>query len=148
MAVLNTDLIPAATQSDAKVFYLKMKGDYYRYWAESLTGEKQKDIGKKAQEGYDGAMAIAEKDMPKAHPVRLGLALNYSVFNYEILNLPDKACTLAKKAFEEAMPELDKLEEEMYKEAATIMQLLRDNLSLWSTSQEEDKPEEDDAAEK
>lgn len=41
------------------------------------------------------------------HPIRLGLALNFSVFYYEILNSPDKACHLAKQAFDDAIAELD-----------------------------------------
>ena len=50
----------------------------------------------KAREAYDAAEKAAE-NMPSTHPIRLGLALNYSVFYYEILSQPDKACALAKK---------------------------------------------------
>jgi len=79
------------------------------------------------------------------HPIRLGLALNYSVFYYEILNDPDQACNLAKHAFDDAIAELDTLSEESYKDSTLIMQLLRDNLTLW-TSDKQDS-EEGDAAE-
>jgi len=62
-----------------------------------------------------------------------GLALNFSVFYYEILNSPDRACRLAKKAFDDAIAELDTLSEESYKDSTLIMQLLRDNLTLWTS---------------
>lgn len=42
---------------------------------------------------------IAYADLPPTHPIRLGLALNYSVFYYEILNQSDKACGMAKQVW-------------------------------------------------
>ena len=65
-------------------------------------------------------------------------ATQYSVFHYEIQNDPEKACQLAKKAFDDAIAELDTLSEESYKDSTLIMQLLRDNLTLW-TSNEDDQ---------
>ena len=67
------------------------------------------------------------------NPIRLGLALNFSVFYYEILNSPERACRLAKGAFDDAIAELDTLEEDSYKDSTLIMQLLRDNLTLWTS---------------
>ena len=67
------------------------------------------------------------------HPIRLGLALNYSVFLYEVQSESMKACDLAKQAFDEAIAELDTLDEESYKDSTLIMQLLRDNLTLWTS---------------
>jgi 14-3-3 protein epsilon len=55
------------------------------------------------------------------------------VFYYEILNSPDRACRLAKAAFDDAIAELDTLSEESYKDSTLIMQLLRDNLTLWTS---------------
>lgn len=108
---------------------------------------------------------IANAELAPTHPIRLGLALNFSVFYYEILNSPDRACNLAKQvkidqifdidcgekislicmksdqlfccgdfqAFDEAIAELDTLGEESYKDSTLIMQLLRDNLTLWTS---------------
>ena len=69
--------------------------------------------------------------MKVTHPIRLSLVLNWSVFYYEILSSPDIACKLAKQAFDNAIADLDGLEEDEYRDSATIMQLLRDNLTLW-----------------
>jgi len=41
---------------------------------------------------------------------------------------------LAKQAFDDAIAELDSLSEESYRDSTLIMQLLRDNLTLWTSS--------------
>lgn len=80
---------------------------------------------------------IAATELPPTHPIRLGLALNFSVFYYEITGSPDKACRLAKQAFDDAIAELDSLSEESYKDSTLIMQLLRDNLTLWTSDMQQ-----------
>ena len=72
-------------------------------------------------------------ELAPTHPIRLGLALNYSVFLYEVQQKSDEACNLAKQAFDDAIAELDTLDEESYKDSTLIMQLLRDNLTLWTS---------------
>ncbi|CAI0463084.1 unnamed protein product [Linum tenue] len=92
--------------------------------------------------GYEAASATASTELPSTHPIRLGLALNFSVFYYEIMNSPERACHLAKQAFDEAIAELDTLSEESYKDSTLIMQLLRDNLTLWTSDLPEDGGED------
>ena len=84
--------------------------------------------------------SVAEKDLAVTHPIRLGLALNYSVFQYEVLSNPDEACKMARTAFEDAIAELDNVAEDSYKDSTLIMQLLRDNLTLWTSDQEGGEP--------
>ena len=86
-----------------------------------------------SQKAYQDAFEISKSKMQPTHPIRLGLALNFSVFYYEILNSPEKACQLAKQAFDDAIAELDTLSEDSYKDSTLIMQLLRDNLTLWTS---------------
>lgn len=136
---------------ESKVFYLKMQGDYYRYLAEVAHDERELHA-KSSEDAYDAAFrtacnGIALDDdqqvvtcstpgtglMKPTHPIRLGLALNFSVFYYEIKNKHTKACELAKDAFDKAIAELDTLNEDSYKDSTLIMQLLRDNLTLWTS---------------
>ncbi|XP_069395597.1 14-3-3 protein epsilon-like isoform X2 [Paralichthys olivaceus] len=137
--VLDKHLILAASSGDSKVFYYKMKGDYHRYLAEFATGNDRKEAAENSLVAYKAASDIAMTELASTHPIRLGLALNFSVFYYEILNSPDRACKLAKEAFDFAIADLDNLSEESYKDSTLIMQLLRDNLTLWtSDGQRED----------
>jgi len=139
LSLLNDHLIAKATVDESKVFYLKMKGDYYRYLAEvAHSGGDKNKVVEQSKEAYGEAMDIAKKNMSPTHPIRLGLALNFSVFYYEIMNSPDHACHLAKSAFDDAIAELDTLNEESYKDSTLIMQLLRDNLTLWTSDAQGD----------
>jgi 14-3-3 protein len=131
--IIEESLIPNSTSEEAKVFYYKMKGDYHRYLSEFQSGDTRKESAGSALDAYQAASGIASSDLPPTHPIRLGLALNFSVFYYEILNSPDKACQIAKQAFDDAIAELDTLNEESYKDSTLIMQLLRDNLTLWTS---------------
>lgn len=146
LSILDENLIPncsnGTNNAEAKVFYHKMKGDYYRYLSEFQTGDVRKQSSENALKAYQDASGVAASDLPPTHPIRLGLALNFSVFYYEIINSPDQACEIAKAAFDGAIAELDTLEEESYKDSTLIMQLLRDNLTLW-TSDQADGDDED-----
>ncbi|KAM7267236.1 hypothetical protein ACFE04_009402 [Oxalis oulophora] len=157
LKLLETHLVPAASSAESKVFYLKMKGDYFRYLAEFKTGSERKEAAENTLLAYKSAQDIAMADLTPTHPIRLGLALNFSVFYYEILNSPDRACNLAKQtcqniveaisgldssAFDEAISELDTLGEESYKDSTLIMQLLRDNLTLWTSDIADDNGDE------
>ncbi|XP_076017543.1 14-3-3 protein epsilon [Genypterus blacodes] len=144
--VLDKHLIPSATTGESKVFYYKMKGDYHRYKAEFATGNDRKEAAENSLVAYKAASDIAMTELPSTHPIRLGLALNFSVFYYEILNSPDRACRLAKSAFDEAIAELDTLNEESYKDSTLILQLLRDNLTLWTSDVQGDGEEQNKEA--
>ena len=138
--LLKTYLIPNVKDAEAKVFYYKMEGDYFRYISEfSRAGEKE-EASKKAKNSYQEAYTVAERDLDPTHPIRLGLALNYSVYYYEILQEREKAWEMAKTAFDDAISGLDNVSDEYYKDSTLIMQLLRDNLTLWTS----DMPDEAD----
>ncbi|XP_065870563.1 14-3-3 protein 6-like [Euphorbia lathyris] len=142
LKLLDEKLVPAAGSGDSKVFYLKMKGDYHRYLAEFKAGNERKEAAENTLNAYKAAQDIANSELAPTHPIRLGLALNFSVFYYEILNSPDRACNLAKQAFDEAISELDTLGEDSYKDSTLIMQLLRDNLTLWTSDMQDDGTDE------
>jgi len=147
LAVLDEHLIPSSATGESKVFYYKMKGDYHRYLAEFASGNERKEAAENSLIAYKSASEIAVTELPPTHPIRLGLALNFSVFYYEILNSPDRACHLAKQAFDDAIAELDTLSEDSYKDSTLIMQLLRDNLTLWTSDQQgEEKPSDEQRA--
>ncbi|KAF2325462.1 hypothetical protein GH714_028924 [Hevea brasiliensis] len=103
LSIIDKHLIPSSTSGEATVFYYKMKGDYYRYLAEFKNDQERKEAADQSLKGYEAASTNASTDLPSTHPIRLGLALNFSVFYYEIMNSPERACHLAKQAFDEAL---------------------------------------------
>lgn len=115
-----------------------MKGDYLRYITEFSSGDDRSKAADNSLSAYQNAQAIAQEKLSSTHPIRLGLALNFSVFYYEILQNPEKACEMAKKAFDDAITDLDNVNDDSYKDSTLIMQLLRDNLTLWTS----DMPDE------
>jgi len=131
------DKVIASAESDEfKIYFYKMKGDYNRYMAEvSQEGELKQKVTEEGLKAYQTASELAGKSGDELTPLNLGLALNFSVFYYEILRKPEEAIKLAKKAFDNAIMGLDKLneEDEAYKDATQIMALLRDNLEIWQS---------------
>ena len=129
-----------AEEDESKVFFYKMKGDYFRYMAEVTKGERLEEYKNNALSSYQEAKKIAEnsKDLIISHPIRLGLALNFSVFYFEIMGESKKACDLAKETFESAINSIDDMKEDDYKDAAMILQLLKDNITLWNAELEDE----------
>ncbi|KAF9620958.1 hypothetical protein IFM89_015780 [Coptis chinensis] len=90
LTIINEHLIPSATLGESTIFYYKMKGDYFRYLAEFKTEQDRKDVANQSLKGYQAASNTASTDLSPTHPIRLGLALNFSIFYYEILNSPER----------------------------------------------------------
>mmetsp|Transcript_8957 Transcript_8957/g.14521 ORF Transcript_8957/g.14521 Transcript_8957/m.14521 type:complete len:276 (-) Transcript_8957:329-1156(-) len=133
--LVSSDNEMTSAHKEARIFYTKMVGDYYRYLAEVDSELKN---AKKADKYYTQGSNLAEDHLKPTHPIRLALALNHSVCYFEILKNQKKACEIAKKAFDEAIAQLDKLEESHYKDSTLVMQLLRDNVNLWTIRVEDE----------
>ena len=134
---IDGNLLSKASDSEAKVFYIKMKGDYNRYIAESVEGDLKDKVGKDALSAYQEASDNA-KDLPVLNPISLGLALNFSVFHYEVMNDHDTAIKIASDAYDKASKELPNIDEdaEENRDAVSIINLLKENLDMWKSEEE------------
>lgn len=130
LTLTESQILPNIPEEDSetKVYFLKMCGDYHRYIAETCE-----ENGPKAIDYYKQSYELATKTLAKTNPTRLGLCLNYSVCIYEIDKNPKLACEHAKIAFDDAFAQLETINEEDYKDSTLIMQLLRDNLTVWAS---------------
>ena len=141
--MVKNNCMKIATEHESKAFFLKMVADYYRYIAESAKDAKLEEAKKGAQDYYEQASTIANSDLGACNPVRLGLALNCSVFHYEVLQDHKKACELGETALQQALEKIDDCDEETFRDAKSIIELLKENLSLWKEEEEEGKNVED-----
>ena len=93
--MIESQVLSKACDGEPKAFFVKMVGDYYRYMAENAKGDKLEQVKQKALKAYQDANDI---DLPPCNPIKLGLALNFSVFHYEAMKNHKAACDLADKA--------------------------------------------------
>ena len=129
--MLDKYLIPNAIDIENKVFYLKLKADFMRYKCEISYEKELDDIISKTEKIYKEANDIANKELMISNSTRLGLALNYSVFFYDIKKMKEEAINIAKNAFDDAMKILDNLEISKAKDTLLIIQMLKENLIFW-----------------
>ena len=135
---IDTNLLPKANTDEAKVFYHKMKGDYYRYIAENVDGDTKKKYSDLGLSAYNAALDAANS-IDYKNPIKLGLALNLSVFYYEVVGDKEQACKLAQETLDkskEALNGVDEEEDEV-KDAMSIVNLLQENLSMWNSEADE-----------
>jgi len=125
-----------ASTDETKAFFYKMIGDYYRYVAECATADKLETVKNGALENYQLAQSTSES-LNACNPIRLGLALNFSVFHYEVMNNHKQACELGEQALSDALEKIDDVDEETFRDAKSIIELLKENLSLWKEEEEQ-----------
>ena len=121
-----------------RVFHLSdtnpRRGDYYRYLAEMTHNHQREQYASTSLDAYKFAYKHALHTLDPAHPTRLGLALNFAVYYHDICQSPEKACFLAKHAFDEALTAASdpSFPTQNLEDALMILQLLKDDLILWS----------------
>ena len=138
--MINAKVLNKECESEAKAFFVKMVGDYYRYIAENAKEAKLDEVRNAALKAYEEANEIS---LPPCNPIKLGLALNFSVFHYEVMKNHKEACDIADKSLQEALDKIDELEEDDFRDAKSIIELLKENLTLWKEEEEGDNAIDD-----
>ena len=139
--IVKTKCMSVAATDETKAFFYKMIGDYYRYVAECASPEKLQSVKDGALEHYQKAQTSSES-LNACNPIRLGLALNFSVFHYEVMNNHKQACELGETALSDALEKIDDVDEETFRDAKSIIELLKENLSLWKEEEEQNAVED------
>ena len=139
--IVKSSCMGVASTDETKAFFYKMIGDYYRYVAECATEDKLETVKQGALENYQLAQTTSES-LNACNPIRLGLALNFSVFHYEVMNNHKQACELGEQALSDALEKIDDVDEETFRDAKSIIELLKENLSLWKEEEEQNAVED------
>lgn len=140
-ALLKDELLPKAEVGEPKAFYLKMQADFYRYTTEFAGARAAREEATTAATlAYEAAMREAKHHLLTTHPVRLALALNFSVFQQEALHDCAAAIATAEVGLSELLQDLEGMPEETFAEVHHTMQMLQDNLALWRSRPEARSP--------
>ena len=130
ITLINNFLLTKAVLDESKMFYLKMKGDYYRYLCEFKALNENKNYLEESEKNYKNAIELSQ-NISWIGTIKLGLYLNYSVFIYEIKKDTKKAIQIAKEAVKSAKKYSDKIKEEEDKDAEITIQVLKENINYW-----------------
>lgn len=138
LTLLENNVIKQTATTESKVYYMKFAGDLYRYIGEvsPIRGYERRSV-----DYYQSSYKLACQQLPVNHPTRLAVALNYSVCLYDLFRHKKEAAEIAKQAFENAINRLDDLDEHQYKDSTLVMQLIRDNLTLWTQLEQQQQQE-------
>ncbi|XP_002961296.2 14-3-3-like protein [Selaginella moellendorffii] len=132
LAVVDAHLMSTSSTGESLVLYLKMKADYNRYLVDLKTGQQRQEAEQATLMAFKIAQEHAFAELPPTHSFRLGLALNLSAFCFEHLNSLDRACFVAQQAIDEAQAKVEASGKEPRRETSRIMELLRQNLAVWT----------------
>ena len=129
-------LLKRAKDNEAYVFYYRLKGDYYRYISEFAEGNFKIQTKDSASKAFNKAIKISSK-LHILNPNRLGLLLNYLIFQNDILKDHKKAIEISKNAInkvDKELPGIDKNADEN-SDAIKIYELLKENLNMWESEE-------------
>ena len=138
--MIKSKVLAKNCDGESKAFFIKMVGDYYRYIAENAKDSLLEQVKQNALKAYNEANQIT---LPPCNPIKLGLALNFSVFHYEVMKNHKAACELADRALQDALDKIDELEEDDLRDAKSIIELLKENLTLWKEEEDGDNQIDD-----
>ena len=119
-----------ASSDESETYFYKMIGDFYRYMASIAYDEQLESVKAGALESY----MLATKSAESLHPcnmIKLGLALNFSVFYFEVMENHKESCEVNVSALDAALEKIDEVDEETYRDAKSILELLKENLAYW-----------------
>ena len=137
-SIIDKYLLPNAQDNESKILYMKLKADFYRYHCEFAEGDEFEEISDKTRNLYKEALDLAEKDLPLYNEIRLGLVLNYSVFEYDIMDNKNDAYDMASKIYNDIMKILDDVEKKRASENLLLVQMIKENINNWSNEIEEE----------
>ena len=130
LVLLTEKIIPKLNDDESKLYYTIIKADYLRNITEISMDREYIKFSEHTENQYKKALTLAQ-NLPMHDLLKINLAINYSVFLYEIKNAREEAKAFAKQAFDECMKSIDELNKSKSLETITAIKILKENITLW-----------------
>lgn len=131
----------------SKIFYFRIKADYFRYLAEFTAPEKNQTPFEESRKSYVTAIELAQKNLEATDPILLGIVLNYSLFIANFMNDEKTAVELANKTLQEyykANEERTEVSEHDAVEETELINSIEKNVQMWSKPDDEEENESEE----